>query len=244
MPITFIAGTAKDAASTDAINTTGADLAVAGLAMFLGTFTSFVDSASNTWNNRRTDDYFGTATLRHYDSIGIITSASHTTTITASSGRTAWATFAGAHASPVDQQNGTVQTSVTTIQPGSITPSENDCCCVTTLYYESGGTVSIDSGFQLVTPGNQFIAIAYKIQTTATAENPTWTTTTNQARCIAIIVSYKAAVGGGGGGGYTDSYIKKAKIALRPRAFAPGVARRIWTPRPVGSPLIWTPEMA
>lgn len=197
--IAYISGTSKDGTTTDAIDTTGANLIVCSVAFF-GSFTSFTDSQSNTWTQVREETYFGTATNRMYYTAAPSTSASHTFTLSAGSPRTACASFSGAHASPADLNTGNLLVPSQTIQAGSLDPSEDNCVIVSALYYESGGAVSIDSGFTGITPLNQFVGIAYKIQTTHSAENPTWTATVSQSIIASINASFKAAAGGGGGG--------------------------------------------
>ncbi len=83
---------------------------------------------------------------------------------------------------PFDQQNGVATpTTTTSYQPGSITPSENNEVIVTAI--TSGGGVtsySIDSGFTIsdqfdLSGGGHFpLGMAYLIQTSAAASNPTW----------------------------------------------------------------------
>jgi hypothetical protein len=85
-----------------------------------------------------------------------------------------------------------------TAQPGSITPSVNNCVVIADIGSNatSGNTPSVDSGFTQ-TAALPFIGgtsygggIAYKIQTTAAAVNPTWTQTGDALN--AVIASFKA----------------------------------------------------
>lgn len=80
-----------------------------------------------------------------------------------------------------DGENGSAPGVITTIQPGSVTPSVDNCVLVTALTGAGAGP-TIDSSFTVIDAegfvGGQHspLAIAYKVQTTAGAENPTWTT--------------------------------------------------------------------
>jgi hypothetical protein len=83
--------------------------------------------------------------------------------------------FSGAHATPFDMENGAVAT-----QPGSVTPSQNDSLIITAVRAAAGSTPTIDSGFTEFALGNVGGVhipggIAYLIQSTAAAVNPTWT---------------------------------------------------------------------
>jgi len=86
-----------------------------------------------------------------------------------------------ASSSPFDVQNATVGTA-TTVQPGSITPSQNNSLIVTGVGAQNTQTFSINSSFTIsdqwggsgnAVPG----AMAYFVQSTAAAINPTWTET-------------------------------------------------------------------
>jgi hypothetical protein len=92
-----------------------------------------------------------------------------------------FAAFSGTAASGVlDTKAGAGQNGVTTIQPGSLTPSANDELLITSA---SSWTIlaGVDAPFsshlvQNLHPlgVNVGVALAYEIQTTATARNPTW----------------------------------------------------------------------
>jgi len=69
----------------------------------------------------------------------------------------------------------------TTIQPGTLTPANNNGLLVTFVTSWNTGSLSIDSGFTLVDQGsfvlyaNYSVGSAYLVQSTAAAVNPTWT---------------------------------------------------------------------
>jgi hypothetical protein len=86
--------------------------------------------------------------------------------------------------SSFDQENGSNASgaTVTTIQPGSVTPSENNEVVIAGLSYTGTTVATVDSGFNQLDAtapldaGNAFGGgIAFKVQTTAAGVNPTWT---------------------------------------------------------------------
>lgn len=101
----------------------------------------------------------------------------------------------------LDQQSGAVASS-STIQPGSATPSENNELIIAGL--SSGQTsYSINGGFtitdQLPLVGGNHMggALAYLIQTSAAAANPTWTINTAD-QAATVLATFKSVAGGGG----------------------------------------------
>lgn len=114
------------------------------------------------------------------------------------------AAFSGAAASPADQSAGSFNSSSSTAQAGSITPTESGELIIATMCNRlDAGSVSINDGFTIVDQelwqsGGLGTALAYKIQTAAAATNPTWTLTSAVKNAPAIY-SFKAADGGSGG---------------------------------------------
>ncbi len=99
-----------------------------------------------------------------------------------------------------------VENNSTAMQPGSVTPTEDNCIIVAAFSSGSGSAdYSIDSGFNepeadipLVGGQHFSIAAAYLIQASAAAVNPTWSgSSTFPASAIAVF----RTTGGGGGGG-------------------------------------------
>lgn len=81
----------------------------------------------------------------------------------------------------------------TTFQPGSVTPSVNNCLLITSAYQAAPtGGVTTPSGYTSLANwafGTAFPGgVAYKIQGTAAADNPTWgvSATSNVAANIAV----------------------------------------------------------
>ena len=111
------------------------------------------------------------------------------------------ASFSGAATtSPFDQQNGATATGVSTISTGSVTPTNNNELVITQLGFNSAGLpTSIDNGFtktndvEFGAANNYGGSMAYKIQTTATAVNPSWTRTGTLAQ-TAVIATFNVAI--------------------------------------------------
>lgn len=109
---------------------------------------------------------------------------------------TAWS--GTATTSVFDVENGATATSGTSIATGSVTPTQNDELLIAGLTLQATNTPSIDLSFTITDTvqfsANHFLGShAYKIQTTAAAQNPTWSwgTSTN---IVAAIATFKAAV--------------------------------------------------
>ncbi len=180
--------------TTDAIDTTGAG------AIFIGSYSELTtifptDSQSNTWTK---DIEVSSAGQRFklYRCSSPSTSASHTFTLTLIAGGkpSLWvACFSGTNI-VLDQTNSNTATG-TSIQPGSLTPPLNNALFIASVGLGITSAVSVDSGFTLLDSqtligGQRFsLASAYKLQTTAAAENPTWSWTTS-ATVDALIATY------------------------------------------------------
>lgn len=186
--IAFIAessgfGTGNDA-TTPAIDTTGADLLVVVTAYLNGSTGTISDSKSNTWNDITLSSISFTTLKMSYcvpSSVG----ASHTFTVTGTNTFAAISVmaFSGVNSTPLDQQNANSATSATSATTGSITPSVNNSLLIAGIGIEATYSALSMSGYTVGTPvsyssGNHFGgAMAYKIQGTAAADNPTWSWT-------------------------------------------------------------------
>ena len=165
--------------TTGAINTTGASLIVVSVA-HTTTVPTPTDSMNNTWTALNLYSINNPANDMFYVS-NPTTSATHT--FTGSLGICVLA-FSGTlvTSSPLDAQNGSTAAG-TTLSTGSVTPNFNNEVLVTGVGINFDSTVSIDSGFTV--PSNGYIdfssglyygmAMAYLVETTAAAKNPTWT---------------------------------------------------------------------
>jgi hypothetical protein len=202
--IAFIAGTSQQSANsnnatTGAINTTGATFITIGVASYGAVGVPAVsDSKGNTYTQVTTavSSSFGRATIfRCYNpTVG----ASHTFTVSGSGSYPSIAagSFSGvAISAALDQQNSNT-TSGNTLTTGSVTPTVNNELVVTMLCHSTADACSINGGFT-VTNSGIFVGgaafgfgMAYLIQTTATAANPTWNYV-NNSNAAAVINTYK-----------------------------------------------------
>jgi len=196
-------GTA-DTVTTGAIDTTGANFLVISVAVDSGATPTISDSKSNTWT-ALTSSALTVKTIIYYVANPTV-GTSHTFSNTASQNYCSIraAAFSGvATTTPADQQNGATGTGASTLATGSITPSENNELVIAALGFNSdGGTISIGSSLTITNSnafgsGNNYGgSMAYIIQTTAEAVNPTWTRGTGTGAMAARIASFKAAASG------------------------------------------------
>lgn len=200
---TSVASSGGANVTTAGINTAGATLLVAviGFLSAGGRTMSLTDSNSNTWSQLTQND--GTLANQTYYAVNPTVGAGHTFTGT-NGGTTAYgslcvAAFSGVvTTTPFDQSNGAQNASSTTQQPGSITPSANNELVVTTLENNTPlNTLTINGSYsitdQVTAVGGNTVGsgLAYWVQTTATATNPTWTQSVASAANL-VIMSFKA----------------------------------------------------
>lgn len=196
------------------ISTVGATLLVMSIGQYdnvTAVAPTISDSASNTWTLAVTIGGGSNQIQYIYYVANPATSATHNFTTFWSAGGaypsqqvTAWSGVATS--SPLDQTSSSWNSgaaSAATIQPGSLTPSVNNCLIITSEgNFNSGGTgpsLTINESFTIT---NQDASVygsycgsgqAYLIQTTAAAVNPTWTlaSTTNQFDYLALMAVFK-----------------------------------------------------
>ncbi len=188
MAYALVANTSKSTSGTSAaIDTTGATLlvVVAGYLASGASSTNFPtvsDSKSNTWNliNLRSNN---TAAVAIFYAFGTSVGSGHTFTCTGGLPSFCVAAFSGSHTSFVHGISTGAGGTVTSLQPGSITPALNNCLLIAGMAYRDNTTISVNGGFTIT---NQEIfqsgtavgsALAYLIQTSAAAANPqfSWT---------------------------------------------------------------------
>jgi len=191
-------------ATTSAIDTTGANLLVIQMACNDPHTDTPTDSKGNTWT--QLTSYTQTnVRVRTWYSVPTSVGSGHTFTSNGASffGTILASAWSGVNATPTDLISGS-NGFANTLQPGSITPSQNDCLILTHVGINAtGGTpISINGGFTELgevdygTGDHYGGCFAYLIQTTATASNPTWTRTgTNGMACTQH--SWKAASASG-----------------------------------------------
>lgn len=216
--ITFVTGTGVSAGSanandvtTGAVDTTSATLIVCVMSSYeAGTQPVITDSKSNTWQTDTTIYESATSSsveIVYTRATSVGSGHTFTATGTGSAPTISCASFAGSHASAgFDQENGATNLISSSIATGSITPTENNELVIAGVtWFDNLATASINESMTIAgqtdnSPGNHMGGgIAYKIQTTATAINPTWTTTAGNNHAAAI-ASFKEAAAGGGGG--------------------------------------------
>lgn len=189
--IAGVGGSGLNGGTTGSINTTGANLLVAEVGWENGVTADITlsDSKSNTWT-ALTKTTLGSRSARIFYCLGGTVGSGHTFTVSGSTTYTAFAVtaFSGAKSSSVVDQEcaGATNASTTSIQPGSVTPSENGCLVYTGLFVGGGtcGTPGLNGGFSaegaLAADGinNGGTVGGYLIQIGAAAANPTisWTT--------------------------------------------------------------------
>lgn len=188
--------------TTPGINTTGASLIILNTASAGAVTVS--DSNLNTYTNLTAYSNTNSEISRLRYCSNPIVGSGHTFSVVGTSSFSTIAIIAlsgAALSSPFDTENGNQITAlVTTFQPGSITPSINDCIVVAGVLFYTG-SLSINSGMSIDTTVagvggvNYGCSIAHIIQTTAGAINPTWTSTLSSAWSGGI-ASFKPAVAG------------------------------------------------
>jgi hypothetical protein len=203
----FTTSTAS-AVTTTACNTTGANLILLAFCGSPGDSLSTVtisDSAGNTWTPLNWTGYGGTphtGTTVYY-CLNPITSATHT--FSAATGGTTYPgllvqAWRGSASAALDQQHNFGNTSITSVQPGSVTPGQNNELVVSSLAMSAAGTASVDSSMTITdqvpygTPYGQ--AFAYLVQTSAAAINPTWTKTGAATTMSSTIATFRSNIEG------------------------------------------------
>lgn len=171
--------------NTPAINTTGSNLIIIGTAYLQAGSATIADSKSNTWTLIDSAVNTSNTTWQFYYSLNPTVGSGHTFNSTASLATIVVAAFSGAAGSAVlDQHNkATNASNVTTQQPGSVTPSlNNELIAVMGGNNAGGGAIvsSVNESFTITDstaggPSAIMCGLAYLIQTTASAVNPTLT---------------------------------------------------------------------
>lgn len=187
--------------TTGAINTTGANFCAQFLADYTpGSGEAFSDNKGNSYSALAASENTNVRAQFAYAE-NATTGTSHTFSV---SGTGIYPTLGAIACSGVktsgsfDQQNGAVTGGAsTTIQPGSVTPTENNELVLTGVCFGQAASVTVNLGFTEIadiafSSGNYFqMGLAYEIQTTATARNPTWTSGTSEEGA-ARIATFKA----------------------------------------------------
>jgi hypothetical protein len=209
MAIAPVANTLKapgaNGGTTDAIDTTGATLLVMVLSAInaVGLGSTPTDSKGNTWTPRTGYSSGGNGAVKTFYVENPIVGSGHTFTYSRASSFPVIMVLAfngTVLTSVYDVENGAGQVGGTTLQTGSVTPSENNEVLIAGTGIEgTGRTATINSSFTITDgiAGDGATRMggyaAYLIQTTATAVNPTWTYSGAVTRVAANIATFKAA---------------------------------------------------
>lgn len=205
--ITHVGASSTDTntVTTGAINTTGADFIAVVLAYYtVNPISGISDSKSNSFSPLTVQSTTASAAGRIFYIHNPAVGSGHTF----SAGTTAdypsieAAAFSGSLASPFDVENGANTNLATSLATGSITPGSANELVIAGISFDgnfSGSNPTIGGGFTITdaTGAGSLNAfgggLAYLIQTTATAANPTWTGAGAGGTAAAVIASFKAA---------------------------------------------------
>lgn len=170
----------QNGGTTGTMNSSGATLLV--MVVSTGATATPTDSASNSWTELGTTD-IGSIRLRIYYVINPATSATHDFTYSQTNSYPTIMVMAFQGTGAYDTGS-IVQASVsggTSLASGSITPSANNAVVITGFSGHTSTTVTTPTGFTSQPSNTDFVGAsnyaggsAYKIQTTAGAENPSW----------------------------------------------------------------------
>lgn len=173
---------AGNSVTTSPIDTSGSGLIVAVIADFASAAPSTVtDNKGNSWVSLTSSSAASVSRNTIYFTTPISAGTGHTFTSNSTSSFPALfvAAFKNGIASPFDQENGGISSGAS-VQPGTVTPTNSNQLVVTGVCSDSGTTFSIDSAFTItdqaaIVGGQSFGGgLAFIIQTTAVAVNPTW----------------------------------------------------------------------
>jgi|SRR6266853_671248 len=200
--ISHVSVAAASTTTSSAIDTTGATLLVANMANYEPAgVPTLSDSKSNTWTQLTLRVVTGDVEGRLYYVENPVVGSSHTFTFTGTLVYTALcvAAFNATLISAVYDSNetGTSNSSTaTSIQPGSVTPSQDNCVICTGMGAGGATSITVDSGFTITdvvnySNGVNFAGgLAYLVETAPVAKNPTWSWTT-AGKCYAVTGVFK-----------------------------------------------------
>jgi hypothetical protein len=214
MAYAFINNTAFQSTDTNtitssSIDTSGSDTIFVVVSWYTGVGGGAVltDSKGNTWNGLTERSNGFDLRQRVYYAKNATAGTGHTFTLTGTVSLPAGAVsaFSGGHLTAPFDQEVFANISSTSGQPGSLTPSENDCIVISGQNNQdaNGSVATIDSGFTKTDSVDRAtsglgVGSAYLIQTTAAAVNPTWSWSSSNNNLLTSS-SFKKAAGGGGG---------------------------------------------
>lgn len=206
MPFTLIANEIKGndfaGATTDAANTTGANLLVAATHWYSGgTTPTFTDSKGNTWT-ALTQRGIGNSCVRIYYCIPTSVGSGHTFSAVGSNSYAvvSMSAWSGAASSSVfDTENGASGGNVSSLDSGAVSPSQDDSLIISVVTHGmgtttvSGGSLATTDTWDSVTSASMGGAMAYEIQTTATSRAASWSWSGSYDGPAAAIAAFKVA---------------------------------------------------
>jgi hypothetical protein len=184
--------------TTAAINTTGADFIVVGIAADVGRTLS--DNKGNTWTALTASSSAGPglSTARLFYCKSPTVGTGHTFTASINYASVFAMAFSGSGTIPFDVEIGAVTTSATSLAAGNLTPSQNNSLVVALL--TEGPTLAsptISTGFTVSdsiagVSGTAYGGVlVYELQSTATARNATWTWATGAEEAATRVAVFK-----------------------------------------------------
>jgi hypothetical protein len=201
------AGAGPTTTTTTAADTTGADLIIIACSSYSpNAVPNESDNQSNTYTDL-TEYTDTTGGIRLHYKVNPTTNASHTFTCSATNSfpATLVAWFSGSYTAgdPFGQQNGAGFNSGSSSPQsvGSITPSEDNMLVVSAVSWDAGATSAYTTSTGGLTvaqnqakSGNaEGGALAYVIQTTAAAINPSWSWSGGTSNLAGTVASFKSA---------------------------------------------------
>ncbi len=201
---------AADGATTGSLNTSDANLIIVLVTRYTaGSPVTLSDSKMNNWTPLFEQATAVLGAQLYYCSSPVV-GGSHTFQVAGTgsfSGLAVLALAGAASSSPFDVQNGNTGSANTFISAGIVTPSEANEIVVTGVMTNDNTDFDtaavIDNSFIISSrvasiPSTSFaFGLAYKIQVSAVAENPTWSWTSAYVNGqVANIASFKAGTGG------------------------------------------------
>jgi hypothetical protein len=194
MPISLVGSTnagssdGGNSVTSSALDTTGANLLVVAVVTF-GAGTTPTDSKGNTWTGLTVES--GSSNVRLWYCLSPTVGTGHTFSHNSTGTYPAIQVFAFSGVDSFESQSGFASS----YQPGSLTPAEDGALLVSTVASGAASSgLAVDSSFIGLefTPNSagQHVpgGTAYKIQTTAGAENPTWSWPSSSPNAVTMAV--------------------------------------------------------
>lgn len=206
-PFSFISATSVGSSdgngpTTPAIDTIGAGILLVGIVSYeSSTAPTPSDSKGNTWTPLTASSIVAGARSQLFYSVPTSVGSGHTVTVSGAGNFSSacFASFSGGAASPFDVENGGTGTSTSPSAGTGIAPTVDNELLIALAGTGAGTLTAIDGGFTFAGSAVAYsaalhfgAAMAYLIQTTATASDPNWTNSVSvdwSARIASLKVS-------------------------------------------------------